>query len=487
MKFPKNFLWGGAISANQTEGAWNEDGKGMTITDTLTSGSASEPRYMTYRNEDGSIGKVTSFELIPEHTRRVVSDDFFYPYHEAIDFYHRFEEDIALFAEMGFKVFRFSIAWSRIFPKGTEKEPNEQGLLYYRKVLETLKNYSIEPLVTLFHYDTPLYIEEELGGWNNREVIELYEKYAKVVIDEFSGLVKYWLTFNEINCSMLVKDMIPNYTAERLKKSFQEMHNQFVASARVTKYVHEKYPAMQVGCMVAGICSYPYTCAPEDVLLNQEKTQEMLYYCTDTMVRGRYPSFAPKIWSKYAISLDISAEDKEDLAAGVVDMVTFSYYSSNCVTAKKDVESAKGNFSTGAKNPYLSYSEWGWSFDATGLRYLLNELNDRYNIPLMVVENGLGASDKLGDDGRIHDPYRIDYMREHINAMADAINDGVNLVGYTSWGCIDLVSVSTGEMKKRYGFIYVDRENDGTGSLKRYKKDSFFWYKRVIESNGEVL
>lgn len=488
MNFPKDFLWGGAISANQTEGAWNEDGKGMSVTDTLTAGSATSPRLMTYRNPDGSIGEVTTFDELPEGVRRVVSEDHFYPYHEAIDFYHRYEEDIALIAEMGFKVFRFSIAWTRIFPKGIENEPNAKGILFYKQLLETLKKYKIETLVTLFHYDTPLYIDETLGGWSNREVIDLYEKYVKVVVDELGSYINYWLPFNEINISMLVKDFIPNYSTERLQNSFQEMHNQMVASAKVTKYIHTKYPHAKVGSMVAGICSYPYTCAPEDVRLNQENMQELLYYATDTMVRGQYPSFVHKMWNKYDIALTITEEDLNVLKAGVVDMVTFSYYSSTCITANDQVETATGNFSTGAKNPYLTYSEWGWSFDALGLRYLLNELSGRYNnIPLMVVENGLGASDVLESDGSVHDPYRIEYMREHIQAMAGAIEDGVNLIGYTSWGCIDLVSVSTGEMKKRYGFIYVDRENDGSGSLKRYKKDSFYWYKDVISSNGAIV
>lgn len=487
MAFPKDFLWGGAISANQTEGAWDVNGKGLTVADVLTAGTVTEPRYLTYRTKDGEPGKVTSFELPPEGAKRAVLDGYFYPYHEAIDFYHRYEQDIELFAEMGFKVFRLSIAWSRIFPKGIESEPNKDGLAYYRRVLETLRKYQIEPLVTLSHYDTPLHIEEELNGWSNRDVIGLFENYAMTVIDEYHDLVRYWIPFNEINLPMLVKDLIPNYSQESLCKSFQEMHNQFVASGRITRYVHENYSGALVGCMVAGICSYPLTCSPQDVLYNQKKLQESLYYCTDTLAKGKYPSFANKIWHQYGVSLEISDTDYTDLQTGIVDMITFSYYSSTCTTADKSAEKTKGNFSSGAKNPYLNYSEWGWSFDATGLRYLSNELNDRYNIPLMVVENGLGAVDTLEDNNQIHDQYRIEYMREHIKAMEDTIEDGVILLGYTAWGCIDLVSVSTGEMRKRYGLIYVDRNNDGSGTMQRYKKDSFYWYKKVIESNGEDI
>lgn len=487
MAFPKDFMWGGATAANQIEGAWNVGGKGMTITDAATAGTVSEPRYITYRTENGEPGKTTIFNQLPKGAKRSVLDGYYYPSHDGIDFYNRYKEDIKLFAEMGFKIFRMSISWSRIFPKGIEEEPNQEGLNFYKKVFEELKKYDIEPLVTLFHYDMPVYLEDELGGWSNRELIDLFEKYSKVVFKEYKGLVKYWLTFNEINSSLLMRTFVPNYPKEMVCKAMQILHNQFVASARAVRAAHEVDSEIVVGAMLGGVCNYPLTCNPSDVLDCQKHWQEDCYYCMDTMARGEYPYYAQRLWKEYDMVLDTEEQDFIDLKEGKVDMITFSYYSSGCVTKDENAEKAKGNFTSGAKNPYLKYSEWGWSIDAQGLRYILNELYGRYQLPLMVVENGLGAIDKLEEDNTIHDPYRIEYTKEHIKAMKDAIEDGVNLIAYTYWGCIDLVSASTGEMKKRYGFIYVDKNNDGSGTLKRYKKDSFYWYKNVIKSNGEEL
>ena len=485
MGFSKNFMWGGATAANQCEGAWNVGGKGMTVSDVSTAGTVSDPRYTTYITKDGKPGKAIMFQELPEGAHRAVLDEYYYPYHEGIDFYHHYKEDIALFAEMGFKIFRMSISWARIFPKGIEKEPNKEGLAFYRRVFEELKKYNIEPLVTIFHYDMPVYLEEELGGWGNRELIDLFEKYACVLFNEYKGLVKYWLTFNEINSPILLRNYIPNYPKSRMKEALQILHHQFVASARVVRAAHEISPDMKVGAMLGGVCSYPLTCNPDDVLATQKRQQDDFYYCCDTMARGKYPYYAQRLWEEYDVKLETKEQDFIDIQEGKVDMITFSYYSTGCTTVDENAEKAKGNFTTGAKNPYLQYSEWGWSIDGKGLRYFLNELYGRYQLPLMVVENGLGAVDQLEADGSIHDPYRIAYTREHVKAMRDAIHDGVDLLAYTYWGCIDLVSASTGEMKKRYGFIYVDRNNDGSGTLKRYKKDSFYWYKKVIESNGE--
>lgn len=487
MAFPKNFLWGGAVAANQCEGAWNVGGKGMTVSDAVTAGTVSEPRYTTYISKDGEPGKASMFEQLPEGARRTVFEGYYYPSHEGIDFYNRYKEDIALFAEMGFKVFRMSISWSRIFPKGIEEEPNREGLDFYRRVFEELRKYDIEPLVTLFHYDMPLYLEEELGGWSNRELIDLFEKYTKVLFKEYKGLVKYWLTFNEINSPILMRTFIPNYPDSKVREAMQILHNQFVASARAVRAAHEVDSEMVVGVMLGGVCNYPLTCNPDDIISCQKHWQEDCYYCLDTMARGAYPYYAQRLWKEYDFKLEAEEQDFIDLKEGTVDMITFSYYSSGCVTEDENAEKAKGNFTTGAKNPYLKYSEWGWSIDGQGLRYFLNEVYGRYQLPLMVVENGLGAIDKLEEDGSVHDQYRIEYTKEHIKAMSDAIEDGVDLIGYTYWGCIDLISASTGEMKKRYGFIYVDKNNDGSGTLKRYKKDSFHWYKKVIESNGEEL
>ena len=485
MGFPKNFLWGGATAANQCEGAWDVDGKGRTVSDFTTAGSLTEPRYTTYPTNDGAPGKATMFQPVPEGAKRAVLEGYYYPYHEGIDFYHHYKEDIALFAEMGFKVFRMSISWARIFPKGIEEEPNQAGLEFYRNVFKELKKYDIEPLVTIFHYDLPVYLEEELGGWTNRKLIDCFEKYARTLFTEFNGLVKYWLTFNEINSPILMRNYLPNYPKETVREGLQSLHHEFVASARAVRAAHEINPEMMVGAMVAGVCSYPLTSRPDDVLANQKREQDDFFYCADTMARGEYPYFARRLWDEYDAELVTEPQDFVDLKEGKVDMITFSYYSTGCITTDEKAEKAKGNFTTGAKNPYIEYSQWGWGIDGKGLRYFLNELYGRYGLPLMVVENGLGAIDKLEEDGSIHDPYRIAYTKEHILAMKDAIVDGVNLLGYTYWGCIDLVSASTGEMKKRYGFIYVDRENDGSGTLKRYKKDSFYWYKKVIESNGE--
>ncbi len=488
MRFPENFLWGGATAANQCEGGWDVDGRGMTLSDFSTAGTQKQPRYTTYLTKEGQPGKALMFEELPEGAHRAVLEGYDYPYHEGIDFYHHYKEDIALFAEMGFKIFRMSICWARIFPKGIEEAPNQAGLDFYRNVFEELKKYGIEPLVTIFHYDMPVYLEETLGGWSNRKLIDLFEKYARVLFTEYKGLVKYWLTFNEINSIIMMKQLFPNYPAHQVQKDFQILHNQFVASAKAVQLAHTIDPDAVVGCMIAGGPSrYPLTPDPKDVIHTQELLQENTYYSADVMVQGEYPYFAPRIWKKYGVSLDITEEDREILKNGTVDLLTYSYYCSNCATTHEVKEKAGGNLDMGAKNPYLVYSEWGWSFDPDGLRYSLNEFYARYHKPLMVVENGLGAVDQLEADGKIHDPYRIEYIREHIKAMAAALEDGVDLRGYTPWGCIDLVSASTGEMKKRYGFIYVDRNDDGSGSMKRYKKDSFYWYKNVIASNGKEL
>lgn len=489
-KFPKDFYWGGATAANQCEGGYLEGGKGLTVSDVTTAGTHTEPRYVTYKMPDGTPVKVHMFAgRAPEGAKRAVLEDCYYPSHEAIDFYHHYKEDIALFAEMGFKMFRMSIAWSRIFPKGIEEEPNREGIEFYRNVFTELRKYNIEPLVTIQHYDVPLYLEEELGGWSNRRLIELFDRYTATIFKEYKGLVKYWLTFNEINNLLMVKDMISNYPKEAVADAISQLHYQMVASARAVKRAHEIDAENVVGCMLAGGPSvYPLTCDPKDVLKVQKELQDNYYYISDTMIRGEYPHFAERLWQEYDVHFDITEQDKQDLKAGCADMLTFSYYASSCKTTHADAETTGGNFSMGAKNPFLKYSEWGWSLDADGLRYCLNEYAGRYaELPIMVVENGLGAADVLEDDGSVHDPYRIEYLREHIKAMGQAIEDGVNLIGYTSWGCIDLISASTGEMKKRYGYIYVDKNNDGSGTLARYRKDSFYWYKKVIAGNGKDL
>lgn len=485
MSFKTDFLWGGATAANQIEGAWNIDGRGPAKTDVTTAGSVNSPRLVTYIDQNGKSATLTRLQSLPQGAKYAVVDGYYYPNHDAIDFYHHYKEDIALFAEMGFKIFRMSISWSRLYPKGIEEKPNQAGIEFYRNVFNELHKYNIEPLVTIWHFDTPLYLEENLGDWKNRKLIDYFEKFARTCFEEFKDQVKYWITFNEINntINFLPDDLDDSYYQD----AYQHLHNQFVASARAVKIGHEINPNNKIGCMICGITYYPYSCNPQDVIYNLEKWQNGILYCGDIQCFGKYPVYAQKLWKKHNVNLTITQQDLIDLTEGCVDMYTFSYYTSQAVTQRKDITKTQGNMSFGVKNPYLNYSQWGWSCDPDGLYYYLNLIYDRYQRPLMIVENGLGAIDTVEKDGSIHDNYRIEYLRNHIQAMKKAVDDGIDLIAYTTWGCIDLVSASTGEMKKRYGFIYVDKNDDGSGTYKRSKKDSFYWYKKVIESNGEIL
>lgn len=490
-KFPQNFFWGGATAANQYEGGWNEGGRGPAMTDVTTGATKDTPRFVTYVMPDGTPGKCVQMMTDgkkPEGARYAVLDGYYYPNHIGTDFYHHYKEDIALFAEMGFKMFRMSIAWPRIYPKGIEEEPNKEGLEFYRNVFMELHKYGIEPLVTISHYDTPLYIEEDLGSWQNPEVIGLFEKYCHTIFAEYKDLVKYWLTFNEINSVIMLGSFMPDTPKEELAPGYIKLHNQFVASAKVVKYAHEHYPDFKMGCMICGLVSYPLTCDPEDILANQAKMRDYFYYPGDVMVRGYYPAYARKTWKKYGLDPAFFEKDAQILKEGHVDFFSYSYYSTSCHTTHTDAaKDGAGNLSMGYVNEYIKYSEWGWGMDPTGLRYSLNEIWDRYQVPIMVVENGLGALDTVEEDGSIHDAYRIEYMKGHVEAMAGALEDGVDVIAYTPWGCIDLVSAGTGEMRKRYGMIYVDMDDEGKGTLNRSRKDSFFWYKKCIESNGEDL
>lgn len=477
MSLPKNFLWGGAVAANQCEGAWNVDGKGVSIPDHCTNGSHTVSKQITIDIESDKL----------------------YPSHEAIDFYHHYKEDIALFAEMGFKTFRFSISWTRIFSTGLEEKPNQKGLEFYDNVIDECLKHGIEPLITLSHYDMPYTLVEKYNGWYSRELINLFMKLVNVVFERYDGKVKYWLTFNEINAgtmklgSPLSLGTIQGYNGpftnvpDNPNVRFQALHHQLVASALAVKLAHDKYPTYKVGNMITFLTSYPLTCNPKDMLLTQQHMQIINWLCGDVQVRGYYPAFSKRYFKENNIKINMEKEDEEILKNGKVDFFTFSYYMSNCITAQNDVDQVEGNIMGGAKNPYLKATDWGWQIDPEGLRWTLNEIYDRYQIPVMVVENGMGAYDKLEDNGTIHDPYRIDYIRRHIEQMKEAVDDGVELWGYTPWGCIDLVSATTGEMAKRYGFIYVKKYDDGTGDLSRLKKDSFYWYKKVIASNGEDL
>lgn len=470
--FPENFLWGGAIAANQSEGGYREGGKGLTTVDMIPYGDNRMPI---------KLGLVDSVEL---------SEEEFYPSHQAIDFYHRYKEDIALLAEMGFKTFRMSIAWSRIFPKGDELEPNQAGVDFYRSVFEECHKYGIEPLVTLCHFDVPMHLVNEYGSWRNRKMIGFFERYARTCFEAFDGLVKYWLTFNEINILLHSPfsgaGLLFQEGENRDQVKYQAAHHELVASALVTKIAHEINPENQVGCMLAGGNFYPYSCKPEDVFTAMQKDRENLFFI-DVQSRGYYPSYAQKVFDEKGVKLDILEEDYETLKH-TVDFISFSYYASRCASAEMNANNtSEANVVKSIRNPHLPASDWGWVIDPLGLRITMNTLYDRYQKPLFLVENGLGAKDVPAENGEVQDDYRIDYLRQHVEAMADAITDGVPLMGFTPWGCIDLVAASTGEMSKRYGFIYVDRDNLGNGTLNRTPKKSFHWYKQVIASNGTEL
>lgn len=466
-KFPEHFLWGGATAANQLEGAYNEDGKGLSIQDVY-------PK--------GVMGGVTEAPT-PDNLKLV-----------GIDFYHRYAEDIRLFAEMGFKVFRLSIAWSRIFPDGDEETPNEAGLAFYDRVFDECRKYGIEPLVTLSHYETPLHLSKAYDGWRDRRLVGFFERYARTVFERYRKKVKYWLTFNEINCGLHSPYMGAGIYTDRSRLTeqdiYQAMHHEFVASALAVKACHQIIPDAKIGCMVIAMPVYPYSPDPDDVLAAKQADDRNMFF-TDVHARGAYSNKALRSFEKRGIRLDIAEGDLEILK-NTVDFISFSYYMSMCASSDPTREKGRGNILGGVPNPYLKASDWGWQIDPKGLRLALNNLYDRYQKPLFVVENGLGAVDELVGDGKggktVIDDYRIRYLNDHIWALGQAIDeDGVEVMGYTTWGCIDLVSASTAEMKKRYGFIYVDRNDDGTGTLARYKKKSFGWYKRLIATNGASL
>ena len=478
MSFPKGFYWGGATAANQLEGGWQEGGKGISCPDICTGGSATKSKRITPVLEEGP----------------------FYPSHDAIDHYHRFKEDIALFAQMGFKMYRFSIAWTRIFPNGDEDKPNEAGLKFYEELIDECLKYGIEPMITISHYESPFNLTKKWNGWASRKMIDCYLNFCKAIFTRYKGKVKYWLTFNEINgATMPMGGFVGQGILNKIEtvdldkqydipsRRFQALHYQFLASALAVKIAHEINPNYQVGCMQIIGTSYPLTCNPNDQIETQQKNHLMNWFCSDVQCRGKYPNYIKRYFKENNIEIKMEEDDEEILAAGPVDFFTGSYYMSMCQTADESKKNGKGNILGGVPNPYLKASDWGWQIDPVGLRYSLNEIYDRYQLPIFIVENGLGAYDKIDENGKVNDDYRIEYLRKHIEQMQEAVLDGVDLKGYTPWGCIDLVSASTGEMAKRYGFIFVERYDDGTGDFARRRKESFYWYKKVIETNGEVL
>lgn len=462
--FPDSFLWGGAVAANQCEGAYLEDGKGLSIADVMPHGVMSAPTEMPTKD---------NLKL------------------KGIDFYHHYKEDIKMFAEMGFKAFRTSIAWSRIFPDGDEETPNEEGLRFYDRVFDECLSYGIEPIVTLSHYETPLHLSKKYDGFRDRRTIEFYLRYCKAVFQRYKGKVHYWLTFNEIN-SVLNHPLLsggiwtPNEKLT-LQDKLQTIHHELVASAKATKLAHEIDRKNKVGCMIASVPYYPATPNPDDMIKVMLKEQSA-YLFTDVQVRGYYPGYVKRLIRENDIMLHKAPED-DAILKHTVDFISFSYYMSLCISADTSKESVQF-FGTSVENPYLKNTQWGWPIDPQGLRLTLNRLYDRYQKPLLIAENGMGAIDQLiqkNGSYTVWDDYRIDYLKQHLQQVEKAIDDGVDVIGYEAWGCIDLVSASTSEMSKRYGFIYVDRNDDGTGTLNRYKKKSFSWYKKVIETNGQAI
>ena len=471
--FPKDFLWGGAVAAHQFEGGWNAGGKGPSVVDVLTAGAHGVSRRVT----------------------EVVDPAEYYPNHEAIDFYNRFPEDVALFGELGLKCFRTSIQWTRIFPRGDEEEPNEEGLAFYDAVFDSLLSQGIQPVVTLSHFELPLHLARAYGGFRNRALVDLFARFARVCFERFHTKVRYWMTFNEINNQMDTNNALFLWTnsgvtlteQDRAREVlFQVAHHELLASALAVRIGHEIAPDLQIGCMISHVPVYPFSCDPEDVMAAQVANRDRFFF-SDVHVRGHYPAYALKEIEREGYDVGWQPGDEEILSAGTVDYVGFSYYMSTVVKAgvHNDEKSLNGALSNSVPNPYVKASDWGWQIDPVGLRYTLNVLADRYEKPLFIVENGFGAVDEFASDGEIHDQSRIDYLRAHIEQMTVAVeHDGVNLMGYTPWGIIDLVSFTTGEMKKRYGMIHVDRDNAGNGTLARSKKDSFDWYAQVIASNG---
>ena len=477
MTFTKEFLWGGATAANQCEGAYLDEGKGVSVADIVTVGSHKEPRIIS-----------------PS-----MDDKYYYPSHRAIDFYHHYKEDIKLLSEMGLKAFRFSISWARIYPNGDDEKPNEDGMKFYDSVFEELKKYNITPVVTMSHHDIPLAVGTKYGGWDNKNVIELFTNYTKTIMERYSSYVKYWIPFNEINDMFLplssigqgafVPDSECLWTNQEDNPSrrFEALNNMFIASAKTVIEGRKINPDFHFGTMICHITRYPRTCHPNDVLLTWQDDAFYNCSCADVMMKGEYSYFTLKRYKEYGYNPNLTEEEKQILKEGVCDYYTFSYYQSISESTLDFSEQTSGNIMGGIKNPYLKETAWDWPIDPVGLRYTLNKVYDRYKCPIMITENGIGCVDELTSDFKVHDDYRIDYLRDHVAEMGKAIDDGVNLIGYMMWGCIDLVSVSTGEMKKRYGFIYVDVDDKGCGTFNRYRKDSFYWYKKVIESNGEDL
>ncbi|MEI5988962.1 bglH3 [Enterococcus termitis] len=480
--FPKDFLWGGAIAANQVEGGWNLDGKGLSVAD-----------IASYKPHVNNKDYAAHMDISTATIEAAIADktDQWYPKRRGIDFYHRYKEDLALFSELGFKTLRLSIAWTRLFPTGEEEQPNEKGLAFYRDVFKEMQRLGIKPIVTLSHYEMPLALSLNYNGWVDRRVIDDFVRFAAVCFEAFDEYVEYWLTFNEIDSihrhPFTTAGIIPDKCTpgKEAQEVYQALHHQFVASALVTKLAHEKNPNNKIGCMLTKLMTYPLTCAPLDVELTLKKNLENNFYA-DVQVNGEYPNMIETALKNKGITIKITPEERQILKENTVDFLSFSYYMSMAESGDPKAERTPGNTVLGVKNPYLPSTDWGWQIDPKGLKIALIELYDRYQVPLMIVENGMGSVD-VSEEGMVHDPYRVEYFKAHFKQMKEAIDEGVDLIGYTSWAPIDLVSAGTSQMSKRYGFIYVDADDEGNGTYDRFKKDSFNWYQEVIATNGASL
>ncbi|MEK5026272.1 glycoside hydrolase family 1 protein [Paenibacillus sp. FSL M7-1046] len=500
MGFPQGFLWGGATAANQYEGGYKEGGRGLAVSDLMTDGTKDSPRKIFYQFPDGREGEIGQGACIPIGAKGILKEGYYYPSHNATDFYHHYKEDIALFAEMGFKVYRLSISWTRIFPNGDDETANEKGLEFYDNVIDELLKYGIEPLVTLLHFDMPLNLADTYGGWTNRKLIDFYLRFAETIFIRWKDKVKYWVTINEVNvlggywtlglASNNIKEGTHSNQGETpladAGDKLQSIHHLMVASALANKLARTINPDFRMGAMLALSGIYPATCHPDDVFGAYEFRRKALIF-SDVILRGYYPNYAQAIFDEYNFELKTEFGDEEILKQYTSDFLAFSYYRTTVFDRYSPNTTTTGG-QQGSPNPFLKTTPWGWPIDAKGLRFVLNELYDRYQKPLFIVENGMGNIDKVEEDGSIHDDERIDYLKNHIREIKNAIEiDHVDLLGYTPWGCIDIVSAGTGEMKKRYGFIHVDLDDKGNGSFKRTKKKSFYWYKNVIATNGEQL
>lgn len=491
MGFKENFLWGGATAANQYEGGYLSGGKGLAVSDVLMGGDKNTPRRICFRTKDGKEKFVDidfyGGQEVEEGDVPVIREDRYYPSHVATDFYNHYKEDIALMAEMGFKSFRMSMNWTRIFPNGNEEIPNEEGLLFYDSVFDELLKYEIEPIVTICHFDLPLYLANNFDGWANRKTVDFFIRYCETIFTRYKDKVKYWMTFNEINILKDYHTLGITNASTNIQKREQAIFHILLSSAKAVKLGHEINHDFKIGMMVNATLFYAQTCNPIDQMLQLSTERMTKDFYLDVQCRGFYPNYKLKELEAADVHLVKQDGDDQALKEGTVDYIGFSYYNSYVVGHIDDGERSQGNQMESLVNPYLEKSEWGWPIDPVGLRIIANQLYYKYNLPLMVVENGLGAIDVIEEDGSINDDYRIDYLKKHIIEMKKAVDeDGVEILGYQPWGCIDLVSAGTGEMRKRYGFVYVDMDDSGKGTLARRKKKSFEWYKNVIAKNGEV-